>query len=37
MLEDNIFTTEKYLKTPSNKTTIVNFLKGSMQGLDLLP
>ena len=32
MLEDNIFTTEKYLKTPSNKTTIVNFLKGSMQG-----
>ena len=32
MLEDNIFTTEKYLKTPSNKTTIVNFLKASMQG-----
>src|SRR3954463_2555628 len=27
MLEDNIFTTEKYLKTPANKTTIVNFLK----------
>ena len=32
MLEDNIFTTEKYLKTPSNKTTIVNFLKASFQG-----
>jgi len=32
MLEDNIFTTEKYLKTPSNKTTIVNFLRASMQG-----
>jgi NitT/TauT family transport system substrate-binding protein len=32
MLEDNIFTTEKYLKNPKNKTTIVNFLRGSMQG-----
>src|SRR4051795_13647982 len=32
MLEDNIFTTEKYLKTPANKTTIVNFLKASFQG-----
>jgi NitT/TauT family transport system substrate-binding protein len=32
MLEDNIFTTEKYLKNPANKTTIVNFLKASFQG-----
>src|SRR3954466_1858329 len=32
MLEDNIFTTEKYLKNPKNKTTIVNFLRASMQG-----
>jgi NitT/TauT family transport system substrate-binding protein len=32
MLEDNIFTTEKYLKNPKNKTTIVNFLKASFQG-----
>jgi NitT/TauT family transport system substrate-binding protein len=32
MLEDNIFTTEKYLKTPANKQTIVNFLKASFQG-----
>jgi len=32
MLEDNIFTTEKYLHDPANKTTIVNFLKASFQG-----
>jgi len=32
MLEDNIFTTEKYLKTPSNKDTIVRFLRASFQG-----
>jgi NitT/TauT family transport system substrate-binding protein len=32
MLEDNIFTTEKYLNDPSHKTTIVNFLKASFQG-----
>jgi NitT/TauT family transport system substrate-binding protein len=32
MLEDNIFTTEKYLNDPANKTTIVNFLKASFQG-----
>ena len=32
MLEDNIFTTEKYLSDPSHKTTIVNFLKASFQG-----
>jgi len=32
MLEDNIFTTEKYLKTPKNKQTIINFLKASFQG-----
>lgn len=32
MLEDNIFTTEKYLHNPANKTTIVNFLKASFQG-----
>src|SRR3954468_3677837 len=31
MLEDNIFTTEKYLNDASNKTTIVNFLKASFQ------
>jgi NitT/TauT family transport system substrate-binding protein len=32
MLEDNIFTTEKYLHDASHKTTIVNFLKASMKG-----
>ena len=32
MLEDNIFTTEKYLHDPANKKTIVNFLKASFQG-----
>jgi len=32
MLEDNIFTTEKYLNDPANKDTIVNFLKASFQG-----
>jgi len=32
MLEDNIFTTEKYLNDAANKTTIVNFLKASFQG-----
>jgi NitT/TauT family transport system substrate-binding protein len=32
MLEDNIFTTEKYLHDPANKTTIVKFLKASFQG-----
>jgi NitT/TauT family transport system substrate-binding protein len=32
MLEDNIFTTEKYLHNPANKTTMVNFLKASFQG-----
>jgi NitT/TauT family transport system substrate-binding protein len=32
MLEDNIFTTEKYLKDPSHKQTIVNFLQASFQG-----
>jgi NitT/TauT family transport system substrate-binding protein len=32
MLEDNIFTTEKYAADPANKTTIVNFLKASFQG-----
>ena len=32
MLEDNIFTTEKYLHNAANKTTIVNFLKASFQG-----
>ena len=32
MLEDNIFTTEKYLHDAANKTTIVNFLKASFQG-----
>lgn len=32
MLEDNIFTTESYLKNPANRTTIVNFLKASFQG-----
>ncbi len=32
MLEDNIFTTEKYLNDPSHKSTIVNFLQGSFQG-----
>jgi NitT/TauT family transport system substrate-binding protein len=32
MLEDNIFTTEKYLNDPAHKTTIVNFLKASFQG-----
>src|SRR3982750_3889456 len=32
MLEDNIFTTEKYLNDAANKTTIVNFLKASFRG-----
>ena len=32
MLEDNIFTTEKYLSDPSHKQTMVNFLKASFQG-----
>ena len=32
MLEDNIFTTEKYLNDASHKTTIVNFLQASFQG-----
>ncbi len=32
MLEDNIFTTEKYLHDPANKSTIVNFLQASFQG-----
>ena len=32
MLEDNIFTTEKYLNDPSHKQTIVNFLQASFQG-----
>jgi NitT/TauT family transport system substrate-binding protein len=32
MLEDNIFTTEKYLNDAANKTTIVSFLKASFQG-----
>jgi len=32
MLEDNIFTTEKYLNNPANKVTIVKFLKASFQG-----
>ena len=32
MLEDNIFSTEKYLNDPSHKQTIVNFLQASFQG-----
>jgi NitT/TauT family transport system substrate-binding protein len=32
MLEDNIFTTEKYLNDAANKSTIVNFLQASFQG-----
>jgi len=32
MLEDNIFTTEKYLNDPSHKATMVAFLKASFQG-----
>src|SRR5438270_1684534 len=32
MLEDNIFTTQKYLADPSHKATIVAFLKASLQG-----
>jgi NitT/TauT family transport system substrate-binding protein len=32
MLEDNIFTTEKYLHDASHATTIRNFLQGSFQG-----
>jgi NitT/TauT family transport system substrate-binding protein len=32
MLEDNIFTTEKYLNDPANKVTITKFLKASFQG-----
>jgi NitT/TauT family transport system substrate-binding protein len=32
MLEDNIFTTEKYLNNPANKRTIVAFLRASFQG-----
>ena len=32
MLEDNVFTTEKYLNDASHQTTIVNFLKASFQG-----
>jgi NitT/TauT family transport system substrate-binding protein len=32
MLEDNIFTTEKYLHDASHKQTIVSFLKASFQG-----
>jgi len=32
MLEDNIFTTEKYLHDPSHATTIKNFLQASFQG-----
>jgi NitT/TauT family transport system substrate-binding protein len=32
MLEDNIFTTEKYLHDPSHRQTIVNFLQASFQG-----
>jgi len=32
MLEDNIFTTEKYVNDASHKSTIVNFLQASFQG-----
>jgi NitT/TauT family transport system substrate-binding protein len=32
MLEDNIFTTQKYLSDASHKQTIVNFLQASLQG-----
>jgi NitT/TauT family transport system substrate-binding protein len=32
MLEDNIFTTEKYLNDPSHASTMVNFLQASFQG-----
>jgi len=32
MLEDNIFTTQKYLDDASHKATIVAFLKASLQG-----
>ena len=32
MLEDNIFTTQKYLSDPSHSQTITNFLKASFQG-----
>jgi NitT/TauT family transport system substrate-binding protein len=32
MLEDNIFTTEKYLHDASHKATIVNFLEASFKG-----
>ena len=32
MLEDNIFTTQKYLNDPSHKQTMVSFLKASFQG-----
>jgi NitT/TauT family transport system substrate-binding protein len=32
MLEDNVFTTEKYLHDAANHQTIVNFLKASFQG-----
>jgi len=32
MLEDNIFTTEKYLSDPKNASTITNFLQASFQG-----
>lgn len=32
MLEDNIFTTEKYLNDPTHKATMVAFLKASFQG-----
>ena len=37
MLEDNIFTTEKYLNDPSHKQTIVELPAGVVPGLDLLP
>jgi NitT/TauT family transport system substrate-binding protein len=32
MLEDNVFTTDKYLKDPSHRQTIINFLQASFQG-----
>jgi NitT/TauT family transport system substrate-binding protein len=32
MLEDNIFSTQKYLSDPANSQTITNFLKASLQG-----
>ena len=37
MLEDGLFSTGKWLRSPANQAIAVKFIKASLRGLDLLP